>query len=171
LQSSDATIPSAGTDVAYIGAHQAGYARKPHAAAAAGQPVHVKTAYPHGTVASPIKAAHAVKAAHAAHRQAAAAAAAASVPAAKPAAPVVRSARGMPESSDSEVPEMGTNVVFEGASAVSPRQPPPRVPSRTTESEVDGEGVMLHWGRRKRGDRPPGARRHPPPRFALRIVR
>ncbi len=154
-QSSDSTVPSAGTDQVYIGAHQAGYARKPHPqAAAAIHPVHAKTYYPYGTVANDgaAKAARAkhpageqdIKAKHHVHRQAVAAAAAGSgkqvVPAAaaapqphaefaptfamkmehaaKRAARGVKSARTEPTSSDMEVPEMGTNVVFQGASAV-----------------------------------------------------
>lgn len=123
-QSSDSTIPSAGTDVAYIGAHQAGFVRKPHPAAATHAPLRVKTDYPYGTVASPLErsakaasqAPRDARAEHSAHRQAAAAAKA---PTAQPAAPPAKAARAMPESSDATVPEMGTNVVFEGASAVS----------------------------------------------------
>ena len=155
LQSSDSTIPSAGTDIAYIGAHQAGFARKlPPQAAAAAHPVHARIYYPFGTVADDGVKARAkgpaperdIKAAHQVHRQAvaaaaggeqqvvpaAAAAAAAPKPhaefsptfavkmerAAKRAARGEKSARAEPTSSDLAVPEMGTNVVFQGASAV-----------------------------------------------------
>ena len=173
LQSSDSTIPSAGTDIAYIGAHQAGFARKPPPQAAApAHPEHARIDYPYGTVADDGAKARAkgpapqrdIKAAHKVHRQAVAAAAgsaAAAVPkphaefsptfavkmerAAKRAARGEKSARAEPTSSDLAVPEMGTNVVFQGASAVRavPAAESQRVIPTASEADARSDRVCV----------------------------
>ena len=118
--------------MAYLGAHQAGFARKPpqHAAVAAAAAEATETSKRIKAATGP--AVRDIKAEHDAHRhiaaaveakpqakpQAAAAKKAVALPVAAQERKRAMAARAMPQSSDEEVPEMGTNVVFQGASAV-----------------------------------------------------
>jgi len=107
-ESSDREVPSAGTDVAYMGAHQAGYARKPQA-----HPRDIK-----GEHHVHRRIAHAI-----AHKSAArgydnfAPTFATKMEKDEHMASELSGQGHMPTSSDETVPEMGTNMVFQGASA------------------------------------------------------